>query len=71
MFNSLLAPGKQGISIYRIEDVLHELGLNLNSNDITEIITQLELKDTLDVSFTEAVEIASYIHEQKAASGLA
>lgn len=70
MFNSLLAPGKQGISIYRLEEVLHELGLNLTSSDITEIISQLELKDTLDVSFTEAVEIASYIHEQKASHGL-
>jgi len=58
----------QTISIYRLADVLYELGLSLTAADITEIVTQLELKDTLDVSFSEAVEIASYIHEQKLTS---
>jgi hypothetical protein len=42
-----------------------QLGLSLNASDVTEIITQLELKDTLDVSFAEVVEIATFIHEQK------
>lgn len=66
VFNSLTERGKPGVlSIYRLHDVLHELGLNLNASDVTEIITQLELKDTRDVSFAEAVEIATYIHEQK------
>ena len=30
------------------EQKLSELGLSLNASDITEIVTQLELKDTLD-----------------------
>jgi Ca2+-binding EF-hand superfamily protein len=66
VFNSLTERGKPGLlSIYRLNDVLHELGLDLNASDVTEVITQLELKDTMDVSFAEAVEIATYIHEQK------
>lgn len=66
VFNSLTEVGKLGVlSIYRLGDVLYELGLSLNATDVTEVIAQLELKDTLDVSFAEAVEIATYIHEQK------
>jgi Ca2+-binding EF-hand superfamily protein len=68
VFNSIMPPGKQGVSIYRLGEVLSELGLNLNASDVTEIVSQLELKDTLDVSFAEAVEIAAYIHEQKSAA---
>lgn len=59
---------KQVISIYRLSEVLFELGLDLNASDVAEITSQLELKDTLDISFAEAVEIASYIHEQKQAA---
>jgi Ca2+-binding EF-hand superfamily protein len=68
VFNSIVPAGKQGVSIYRLGEVLLELGLNLNASDVTEIVSQLELKDTLDVSFAEAVEIATYIHEQKNAA---
>lgn len=69
VFHSLTNSSEaQSISIYRLADVLYELGLSLTAADITEIVTQLELKDTLDVSFSEAVEIASYIHEQKLTS---
>ena len=59
---------QQVISIYRLAEVLYELGLDLNASDIAEITAQLELKDTLDISFAEAVEIATYIHEQKQAA---
>ncbi len=65
VFHNLSNEATQTISIYRLADVLYELGLSLGAADITEIVSQLELKDTLDVSFSEAVEIASYIHEQK------
>jgi hypothetical protein len=68
LFNSICVTGTHAISIYRLADVLYELGLNLGAHDITEIISQLELKDTLDLSFAEAVEIATFIHEQKASS---
>lgn len=68
VFNASLDAGKTGVSIYRLSDVLQELNLNLSAADVTEIISQLELKDTLDVSFAEAVEIATYIHEQKLAA---
>lgn len=59
---------QQVISIYRLSEVLFELGLDLNASDVAEITAQLELKDTLDISFAEAVEIATYIHEQKQAA---
>ena len=65
VYNSMIQQGKSGVSIYRLSEVLSELGLNMSTADVTEIVAQLELKDTLEVSFAEAVEIATYIHEQK------
>lgn len=64
-FKSIATDETQSISIYRMDEVLQQLGLNLTSADIIEIINQLEVKDTFDISFSETVEIATFIHEQK------
>lgn len=53
------------VSIYHMGEVLLQLGLNLTEADIRDIVEQLEVKDTMEVSFSEAVEIATFIHEQK------
>jgi hypothetical protein len=57
------------ISIYQSKPVFAELGLNLSAADIDDIIGQLELRDSLDISFTEVVEIAAYIHGEKTSNG--
>lgn len=53
------------VSIYKIAEVLNELGLNISEPDIEDIVGQLQMEETLDVSFSEAVEIATFIHAQK------
>ncbi|KAJ1436081.1 hypothetical protein B484DRAFT_325311 [Ochromonadaceae sp. CCMP2298] len=70
VFNKITRGDSHVISIYEITDVMHELGLNLSSSDIQEIITQLQVKDTMELSFAEAVEIATFIHEQKLSHNL-
>jgi Ca2+-binding EF-hand superfamily protein len=65
VFNNITRGDNHVISIYQITDVMHELGLSLTAADIQEIITQLEVKDTMELSFAETVEIATFIHEQK------
>ena len=49
------------ISIFRLGEVLNEFGLTITSADIDDIIQQLEMKDAMDVSFSEAVDIANYL----------
>lgn len=53
------------VSIYQSKPVFSELGLNLSGADIGAIISQLELQESLDISFAELVEIAVYIHGEK------
>ncbi len=53
------------ISIYQSKPVFSELGLNLSGADVGAIISQLELQESLDISFAELVEIAVYIHGEK------
>ena len=55
---------QQTISIYQMGEVLEQLGLNITSEDIDEIVVQLEMKEANDISFSEAVEVAIYIHER-------
>lgn len=59
IFSSYAADGL--ITLDYLGGVLYALGLKLSDFDVNEIINQLELKDTQDVSFTEAVEIAAYV----------
>lgn len=63
VFNEL-SEDQETIMIFKLGEVLKHLGLNILPEDINEIITQLEMKDAMDVSFSEAVEIAIYIHER-------
>jgi len=60
-----LTAGQETVSIYEAKPVFTELGLNVTSEDIDDIIEQLQLSEMLDISFTELVELASYIHEQR------
>jgi len=53
------------ISIYQSKPIFNELGLNVSVTDIDDIIEQLQIKDTVDISFAEVVEIATYIHSEK------
>jgi hypothetical protein len=64
--NSAQGEGQsETVSIYQSKAVFAELGLNLSAADIDDIIGQLELRDSLQISFTEVVEIAAYIHGEK------
>ena len=56
-----IAGDKPIISIFRLGAVLNEFGLTITNADIDDIIQQLEMKDTMDVSFSEAVDIANYL----------
>lgn len=56
-----IAGDKPTISIFRIGAVLSEFGLRITNADIDDIIQQLEMKDAMDVSFSEAVDIANYL----------
>ena len=63
VFNDL-SEDQETIMIFKLGEVLKHLGLNILPEDINEIITQLEMKDAMYISFSEAVEIAIYIHER-------
>lgn len=63
----LLTKGGETLSIYETKVVFSDLGLNVTQEDIDDIIEQLQLTDTLEISFTELVELAAYIHEQRQA----
>lgn len=65
VFNELSNPDTNLMPAYRIGDVLHELGLYLSDQDIYEVITQLKIPEYLEISFSETVEIGTYIHEQR------
>ena len=51
------------MSIFDLEDVFLQFGLDLTSENIREIIVQLEANETLAVTFGEVMEIATYITE--------
>lgn len=56
-----ISNGKHTISIFRLGEVLNEFGLTINSNDVNDIIQQLEMKETMDITFSEAIDIANFI----------
>lgn len=56
-----IAGDSSTISIFRLGEVLNEFGLTITNTDIDDIIQQLEMKDAMDVSFSEAVDIANYL----------
>ena len=61
----LLTKGGETLSIYESKVVFGDLGLMVTQEDIDDIIEQLQMSETLDISFTELVELAAYIHEQR------
>ena len=65
VFNELANPDTNLMPAYRIGDVLHELGLYLSDQDIYDVVTQLKIPEYLEISFSETVEIGTYIHEQR------
>lgn len=65
IFTKLSGEESSTISIYSLAEVFKHLGLDLHEKDINEIIQQLELTESLEVSFAEVVEIAAFVHGQK------
>lgn len=63
LFNSLPMDTLETVSIFDLEDVFLQFGLDLSPENISEIIVQLEQNETLRVTFNEVVEIATYIKE--------
>eukprot|EP01038_Epipyxis_sp_PR26KG_P006768 gene6768-9271_t len=64
VFNNIVSKGSDTIPIFELQPVFNEFGLQLNTYDINEIIYQLELKDTQEITFAEVVEIASFIKRE-------
>jgi len=56
-----ISAGKSTISIFRLGSILFEFGLKLSDEDVEDIIAQLEMKDALDITFSEAIDIANYL----------
>ena len=49
------------ISIYNLQGVFMELGLNLTDNDLSTVVSDLELDDDAKLSFPEMIDIVNFI----------
>lgn len=60
IFNEI-AYGKPTISIFRLGMILREFGLTITNSDVDDIVAQLEMKDAMDITFSEAIDIANFL----------
>jgi hypothetical protein len=61
MFSQLDTEGTGLVSVYSLSLLFNELNLSLTSDDMTNILRQLDFGDSSDISFSEAIDIATFL----------
>lgn len=61
MFSQLDTEGTGLVSVYSLSLLFNELNLSLTSDDMSNILRQLDFGDSSDISFSEAIDIATFL----------